>query len=65
MMEVDRAARLANQQRLRDLSLDHGDQVRIFCAHDVREFEILSGQRIAPDSVAHAEGVDRPEPALT
>jgi glyoxylase-like metal-dependent hydrolase (beta-lactamase superfamily II) len=44
MMEVDRASRLTNQQRLRALSLDHGDQVRIFCAHDAREFEILSGE---------------------
>ena len=46
MMEVDRAARLHNQQRLRRLSLDHGDEVRIFCAHDPVEFELLaSGQR--------------------
>lgn len=42
MMEVDRQARLANQQRLRQLSLDHDDEVRIFCAHDVVEFELLS-----------------------
>jgi glyoxylase-like metal-dependent hydrolase (beta-lactamase superfamily II) len=54
LMEVDRAARLANQQRIRTLSLDHDDQMRIFCAHDAREFELLSGQRVAPDTVAHA-----------
>lgn len=53
MMEVDRAARLANQQRLRRLSLDHGDQVRLFCAHDAREFELLSGQRAVADTAAH------------
>ena len=47
MMEVDRAARLANQQRIRSLSLDHGDQMRIFCAHDFREFEILSQSQAA------------------
>lgn len=44
MMEVDRAARLANQARLRRLSLDHGREVRIFCAHDAVEFDILKGQ---------------------
>ena len=43
MMEVDRAARLANQAKLRRLSLDHGDEVRLFCAHDPVEFEILAG----------------------
>jgi len=43
MMEVDRAARLSNQDRLRRLSLDHGDEVRIFCAHDAVEFELLAG----------------------
>ena len=43
LMEVDRAARLANQQRLRRLSLDHQDEVRIFCAHDAVEFELLAG----------------------
>jgi glyoxylase-like metal-dependent hydrolase (beta-lactamase superfamily II) len=43
MMEVDRRARLTNQDRLRRLSLDHGADVRLFCAHDAVEFEILSG----------------------
>jgi hypothetical protein len=42
MMEVDRAARLTNQDRLRRLSLDHADEVRLFCAHDPVEFEILA-----------------------
>jgi glyoxylase-like metal-dependent hydrolase (beta-lactamase superfamily II) len=36
MMEVDRTARLSNQERLRRLSLEQ-DDVRIFCAHDVSE----------------------------
>jgi glyoxylase-like metal-dependent hydrolase (beta-lactamase superfamily II) len=44
MMEVDRAARLANQAKLRQLSIDHGHDVRLFCAHDPVEFEILAGQ---------------------
>lgn len=38
-MEVDRDRRLANQERVRRLSVDHKDQVRVICAHDVVEFE--------------------------
>jgi glyoxylase-like metal-dependent hydrolase (beta-lactamase superfamily II) len=44
LMEVDRGARLANQRRLRRLSLDHAGEVRMFCAHDAVEFELLAGQ---------------------
>ena len=43
LMEVDRAARLANQQRLRALAREHGGEVRIFCAHDAVEFALLAG----------------------
>jgi glyoxylase-like metal-dependent hydrolase (beta-lactamase superfamily II) len=42
LMEVDRKARLANQQKLRKLSLEHAGDVRIFCAHDAVEFESLA-----------------------
>jgi glyoxylase-like metal-dependent hydrolase (beta-lactamase superfamily II) len=42
LMEVDRRARLHNQARLRRLSIDHADEVRVFCAHDPVEFEYLS-----------------------
>ncbi|MEW9855384.1 MBL fold metallo-hydrolase [Novosphingobium sp. M1R2S20] len=42
LMEVDRRARFANQARLRQLSISNSDHVRIFCAHDPVEFEILS-----------------------
>jgi glyoxylase-like metal-dependent hydrolase (beta-lactamase superfamily II) len=38
MMEVDRKARLANQERLRALARTHGESVRIVCAHDTSEF---------------------------
>lgn len=38
MMEVDRAARLNNQERLRNLIRRHGDSVEVFCAHDPAEF---------------------------
>ena len=55
MMEVDRSARLSNQQRIRQLSIDHGEDLRIFCAHDAREFELLSGQHVAPNSVVAAQ----------
>ena len=39
MMEVDRAARVGNQERLRQLSLDETAGVRMICAHDAAEFE--------------------------
>ncbi len=39
MMEKDRGARLANQERLRELIRDHGDAVRVICSHDPRELE--------------------------
>ena len=37
MMEVDRTARLANQHRLWTLSLEHRDEVTLFCSHDAQE----------------------------
>ena len=45
MMEVDRAARLANQERLRRLSLERQSELRIICAHDVAEFEACAAGR--------------------
>lgn len=44
MMEKDRGARLANQQRLRELRRRHGSEVRVFCSHDPLEYEELSGR---------------------
>lgn len=44
LMEKDRRARLHNQERLRELRRAHGHEVEIFCAHDVVEFERLSGR---------------------
>ena len=46
MMEADAAARRTNQDRLRRLSVDRSDEVRMFCAHDVVEFELLSGSAV-------------------
>lgn len=39
MMEVDRKARLQNQERLHALSLDRSKDVRMFCSHDAVEFK--------------------------
>lgn len=43
LMEVDRAARLGNQDRLRRLKREHGDEVTIFCSHDELELEAMQG----------------------
>jgi hypothetical protein len=43
MMEKDRAARLANQRRVRELKLRR-DALRVVCSHDVREFEEIAGR---------------------
>ena len=45
MMEVDRTQRLANQERLRRLSVEKAGEVRILCAHDVVEFEAAAAGR--------------------
>jgi glyoxylase-like metal-dependent hydrolase (beta-lactamase superfamily II) len=39
MMEVDRAGRMANQERLRRLSIERAGEVKIVCAHDAVELE--------------------------
>jgi glyoxylase-like metal-dependent hydrolase (beta-lactamase superfamily II) len=39
LMAADAKARVANQERLRELTRDHGDEVRVFCAHDPTELE--------------------------
>jgi glyoxylase-like metal-dependent hydrolase (beta-lactamase superfamily II) len=39
MMEVDRGQRFANQKRLRALSMERRDEVKIVCAHDAVELE--------------------------
>ena len=39
MMEVDRTARMTNQERLRRLSVERAGEVKIVCAHDVVELE--------------------------
>lgn len=44
MMESDRQARLYNQQRLRQLSVDHGREVKLFCSHDALELDAMRGR---------------------
>jgi len=44
MLEHDRAARLGNQRRLRELLRQHAGQVAVCCGHDVSEFERLAGR---------------------
>ena len=39
MMEVSRELRFANQERLRRLSMEHSESLRVLCAHDPVEFE--------------------------
>lgn len=43
MMELDHRGRVVNQERLRHLRREHGQEVEVFCAHDVDEFERLAG----------------------
>ena len=38
-MADDGSARVKNQERLRELARDHGDEVRLFCAHDPVELQ--------------------------
>ena len=45
LMEVDRDARLANQERLRALSLEHRRDLRMICAHDVLEYQACAAGR--------------------
>ncbi|HZG10140.1 MAG TPA: MBL fold metallo-hydrolase [Allosphingosinicella sp.] len=46
MMEVDRAQRLANQEKLRRLSVEKSGEVRILCGHDVVEFEAAAAGQL-------------------
>ena len=46
MMEVDRTQRLANQEKLRRLSVEKAAEIRMLCAHDVVEFEAATAGRL-------------------
>ena len=44
-VDMDREARVANQARLRELKLGHGDRVTIFNSHDPVDYEIAGAAR--------------------
>lgn len=48
MMEVDRGARLDNQQRLRALIRERGSEISVFCAHDPVELRAMQARVPAP-----------------
>ncbi|MGN6701779.1 MAG: MBL fold metallo-hydrolase, partial [Burkholderiaceae bacterium] len=54
MLEKDRRARLANQERLRRLRQAHGGEIELFCAHDPIEYERIAGRPmgVAADAAA-------------
>lgn len=56
LMEQDRTARLGNQRRLRELRRRHGGQVKVFCAHDPKEFEQLSGRPMGEPAAMQVRG---------
>lgn len=66
MMEKDRAARLTNQERLRELLVAYDGKLTLFCAHDPVEFERMAGRGehapISPgfNRASHPTKVTRP-----
>ena len=42
LVQMDKRARLANQDRLRELHAGHSSEVTLFSAHDAREFDALA-----------------------
>lgn len=52
LMAVDNDARRGNLKRLRDLKRRHGAEIRLFCAHDAKEFEALSSSAYDPSPLA-------------
>jgi len=47
LMEVDRDARLMNQDRLRRLKRDRNEELSLFCSHDAVEFKSFANQNYA------------------
>ena len=52
--DTDRALRVANQERLRTLVAEHGDEVTVFNAHDPVDFDRAAVEAAAPMAVAAA-----------
>jgi glyoxylase-like metal-dependent hydrolase (beta-lactamase superfamily II) len=59
MMDKDRAARIQNQHRLRELKRTHGRIIQILSSHDVAEFERAAGHDVSvpPPSLRPASTV--------
>jgi len=58
LMEKDRKQRLANQVRLREL-VQSDSGVKVFCGHDVTEFERLSGRPFSAPATAARRSVEQ------
>ena len=41
LMDTDREQRFSNQERLRELKREHGNEITIFCSHDEKELESM------------------------
>ncbi len=54
MMEIDRKARLHNQDRLYALSTDQAKDVRLFCSHDAVEFKAFANQFVSQKNISRA-----------
>jgi glyoxylase-like metal-dependent hydrolase (beta-lactamase superfamily II) len=52
IMDTDRPARRANQERLRELKRNHGAEITIFCSHDTQELVALQKKSGATAAVA-------------
>jgi glyoxylase-like metal-dependent hydrolase (beta-lactamase superfamily II) len=58
----DRAARVQNQERVRELALSRPDEVTVFCAHDPVELDRFVGTRdAAPGALDAARSASRPQ----
>jgi len=60
MMEVDRSARLANQERLRTLRREHDGAIEMFCSHDAGEFARLRASSPKGKAMRQASPEDMP-----
>lgn len=58
IMEKDRAARLANQVKLRSLACTHGHQITLCCSHDREELLRLAGRSAVMAEARPAETLD-------
>jgi glyoxylase-like metal-dependent hydrolase (beta-lactamase superfamily II) len=64
-VNVDRLARIANQQRLRDLARSRPDEVRLICSHDPTEFaacrrsEPYGAEESAPSSQSNERQLNK------